>query len=334
MKIYKFNEEKIGTTYLKGIYWILNTITQDRYIGRGNIGSRWNRHRNFLMRNKHYNSFLQNSFNKYGSDAFVFVIYCLENEEYNRYLIEDGQINFHRQSSIYELYNSKGENPDNPRLGVKWSQEERDKRKLADGKVFKFINPNGEIIEGKNLSTFCELNKLCYDKMYKVGKNKIWQHRGYHFYDLNHLEYICPIEKYLELIEPLKKERRLLGAKNRPAVTEETKEIMRQKMTGRTFSVESIEKMRQAQKRLGPNLNFIEAAKENSIKSRLPVYLYNTLENKIYKYQSKQSLEKHGFSLRALSQSPKTRSKVGKYLVWTLCTPLKPEYVDVVIKIT
>jgi group I intron endonuclease len=50
-------------------------LTGDDYIGSSvNISKRWIKHRYLLRLQKHFNQFLQNSWNKYGLDAFKFVV--------------------------------------------------------------------------------------------------------------------------------------------------------------------------------------------------------------------------------------------------------------------
>jgi group I intron endonuclease len=57
------------------IYKITNIITQDFYIGSAiNFANRKIAHLNSLKYNKHYNKFIQNSWNKYGKNAFIFEI--------------------------------------------------------------------------------------------------------------------------------------------------------------------------------------------------------------------------------------------------------------------
>lgn len=60
---------------ISGIYKITNTINNKFYIGSSNnIKKRWNRHKMDLRNNKHKNTLLQNSYNKYGVDVFLFEI--------------------------------------------------------------------------------------------------------------------------------------------------------------------------------------------------------------------------------------------------------------------
>jgi predicted GIY-YIG superfamily endonuclease len=67
---------------MKGhIYKIVNTVNDKYYLGSSNnITRRWRDHVRNLDNNKHCNTKLQNAWNKYGKDSFVFeVIYESEN---------------------------------------------------------------------------------------------------------------------------------------------------------------------------------------------------------------------------------------------------------------
>lgn len=67
-----------------GIYMIINEVTGDFYIGSAAVSlkSRISYHKRDLKANKHHSSRFQNSWNKYGSEAFSFVILknCQANE--------------------------------------------------------------------------------------------------------------------------------------------------------------------------------------------------------------------------------------------------------------
>lgn len=62
----------------KGIYTIINNITNEFYIGsvsaKGCFRRRWQKHMIDLLNNKHCNNHLQNSFNKHGKINFTFLI--------------------------------------------------------------------------------------------------------------------------------------------------------------------------------------------------------------------------------------------------------------------
>lgn len=56
-----------------GIYEIVNTSTNQRYIGSAaDFGQRWRSHRRLLRRGQHHSPRLQNAWNKYGENAFEF----------------------------------------------------------------------------------------------------------------------------------------------------------------------------------------------------------------------------------------------------------------------
>ena len=56
-----------------GIYIIKNILNNKKYVGSStNIGKRWRDHKWYLKENKHHNSHLQASYNKYGLDSFEF----------------------------------------------------------------------------------------------------------------------------------------------------------------------------------------------------------------------------------------------------------------------
>ena len=71
-----------------GVYKILNTVNNKPYIGSSvNIATRWGKHKSLLRYDKHENMKLQNAWNKYGEEAFVFLI--LEECEIDELLIRE-----------------------------------------------------------------------------------------------------------------------------------------------------------------------------------------------------------------------------------------------------
>lgn len=57
------------------VYCVLNVVTGQRYVGSTKrVRRRWTEHINALKRGKHANEHLQNSWNKYGEDSFIFYV--------------------------------------------------------------------------------------------------------------------------------------------------------------------------------------------------------------------------------------------------------------------
>jgi len=60
---------------ISGVYQIINQLNNKRYIGRSkNIESRFKKHKSQLKNDDHYNSHLQNAWNKYNENVFKFSI--------------------------------------------------------------------------------------------------------------------------------------------------------------------------------------------------------------------------------------------------------------------
>ena len=64
------------TTQIKsGIYKIINKVNGKYYVGSSqNIRNRWYRHKSNLNKNKHWNKYLQNAYNKYSINNFEYII--------------------------------------------------------------------------------------------------------------------------------------------------------------------------------------------------------------------------------------------------------------------
>ena len=77
----------VGHTLMQnksGVYEILNTANGKRYIGSAkHFGRRWIKHRKLLRKGTHHSPKLQNAWNKYGAEAFVFkvILTCAPTKE-------------------------------------------------------------------------------------------------------------------------------------------------------------------------------------------------------------------------------------------------------------
>ena len=108
-----------------GIYLIENTINKKVYVGSSNdIANRFRCHRFHLKNGTHGNSYLQNSFNKYGEEAFSFTIleYCDVEK------LQESEIFWMTEKKSLrsqEGYNLSTE-VDAPRRGYKMTEEEKE----------------------------------------------------------------------------------------------------------------------------------------------------------------------------------------------------------------
>ena len=68
--------------HISGIYRVTNKVNNKVYIGSSvSCYDRWKQHRSELNKNCHVNKYLQHSWNKYGSDNFIFeIIECCNKE--------------------------------------------------------------------------------------------------------------------------------------------------------------------------------------------------------------------------------------------------------------
>jgi len=94
------------------IYQIVNMKTERLYVGEsaGVIGDRWVHHKSHLRRQKHGNSQLQEDWNKYGEEAFIFEIIeelscdtskdvlLKKEKEYIKQYLKEGKVLYNKQS--------------------------------------------------------------------------------------------------------------------------------------------------------------------------------------------------------------------------------------------
>jgi group I intron endonuclease len=129
---------------LPGIYKILNKVNNKFYIGSAtNLATRRNGHLCLLRQNKHFNKHLQNSYNKYGKDNFIFSVLLIVDKEmlisYEQLLVDNLKPQYNK--SIICV---------NTSLGRKLSDET--KAKISKSKTGKKINYNPYTHLNRNLT--------------------------------------------------------------------------------------------------------------------------------------------------------------------------------------
>lgn len=149
-----------------GVYRIVNKNTNVEYIGSAvNLRRRKNEHFNDLLKNKHCNSYLQNSYNKHGLEAFSFEVLFYCDIEYLR----DLESQVIRAKGLENLYNISEATVGGCQLG-----EVNGMHKLTSAEVL-------EIVDLLNTSklTFKEIGQLYHvadTTIHKIHKGRRWKH--------------------------------------------------------------------------------------------------------------------------------------------------------------
>lgn len=215
------------------IYVIQNKITQRIYIGQTSeqiVEKRWNSHIKELKRNVHGNDFLQNSWNKYGEESFIFfVIQKISEDNYDELIKKLNCLEIIYISIFKAKYN---ENGFNIRDGGQNSKlDEITKRKISEKKKGKMHTEETKkkisyALKGEN-NPFYNKNHTTITRN-KISKSNIGKTRTN------------------EMIEKMKITH---GAENNGMFnkkhTEETKRKMSLKAIGRKKSKETIEKTKE-----------------------------------------------------------------------------------------
>lgn len=135
---------------MTGIYKIINKINGKMYIGSAvDIQKRWIKHKSDLRKNKHHSKKLQNSWNKYGEQNFIFEI--VEECEKNKDLL------LSKESYYFILYDTvkNGYNcaikAGSPMFGKKHSEETK-KKISKSNKGRKHSEETREKLKKRNLN--------------------------------------------------------------------------------------------------------------------------------------------------------------------------------------
>ena len=178
--------------FQNGIYEIHNVVSNKYYIGQTSEGfyKRFLRHNNLLKNNKHFNFHLQKSYNKHGSDAFVFSIVEICSAE-NLEVLEKKYIQQYRDN--YACYNvlEGGETmhgKNNPFYGHKHTKESIEKmvEKSIGRSAGEKNNFYGEDHSGKNNPFYGHKHTEESKQKMSKTKSKMYKGSGNPFYGKTH----------------------------------------------------------------------------------------------------------------------------------------------------
>lgn len=179
-----------------GIYLIVNRVTRAVYVGSAatSFNQRWKQHRSELRRGIHPNPYLQNAWNKYGEQNFVFEIAEIVNDRSRVLEREQEWLDACLGSDQIECYNLSP--VAGSQLGYRHTEEARRKisaagagRKMKFSTIiarlrsrgipsYRFRDPDGYVHEFDYLPDFCRKHGLS-----RIGMSHVWsgiqQHHQY-----------------------------------------------------------------------------------------------------------------------------------------------------------
>lgn len=161
-----------------GIYKIENTVNGDYYYGStaDSFAQRFSNHKSQLRLNKHSNPRLQRSWNKHGSDSFVFKIVSVCENQQDSIITEQKYLDAHvGQDKCCNFL---------PRAGTTAGKvlSEVAKKRIARSKStkqYRLIDPAGKIHRTKYLVPFSLKHGLDFSAMYKLVSGKLKTHHGW-----------------------------------------------------------------------------------------------------------------------------------------------------------
>lgn len=196
---------------LAGIYFIWCLITKKYYIGRTKCFKRRKReHFYLLQKNIHPNYNLQDVWNKYGKENFIFDIAYEMSSPTKARLIEAEQfwLNSLKPWDRNVGYNisKKAESGGKPPSTVEQKEKYSNDAIERCGKIFEIVSPSGILFKIKGLRKFCRDNNLCLPSIWGVLNRVKLYHKGWHLpenkIDLTKFEnykFISPEGKLLEV---------------------------------------------------------------------------------------------------------------------------------------
>lgn len=171
---------RVGGVYVLIGNYRSNFVEVPVYVGGSLRGpERVKTHFMELKGNRHKNSVLQRAFNKEGGKFWAFILEFCPREEVmdaeQRYL--DSIRPFLSEGRGYNM-EKKAKRVDFPRSKV---VAENVKKKIGEknSRPFEVVNPEGEIVKGKNLTEFCRQNGLDAPLLCAVINKRRRSHKGY-----------------------------------------------------------------------------------------------------------------------------------------------------------
>lgn len=159
-----------------GIYKITNRITGRFYIGKAEdkrgFYRRWGTHRRELRKNIHSCHYLQNSYNKHGESCFTFEILEIRDYKEDLRCLESEYI-----TNLKAMYFEKGYNIKNENSATQIPRIFRENNSNAI--EFEILDPNGNLIKGRNLTQFSEEMGVSPGSMSRVVNGKLKSYKGF-----------------------------------------------------------------------------------------------------------------------------------------------------------
>tara|TARA_R110000851_G_scaffold316437_1_gene479494 strand:- start:49 stop:819 length:771 start_codon:yes stop_codon:yes gene_type:complete len=253
-----------------GIYIIKNTINGKFYIGSAvNIKSRWSQHKHQLKYNKHGNRYLQRSWNKHGTESFVFEVLEYVKDKHKLILCEQkwfDKMKPHDHNIGYNICQVAGSS-----LGVKHTDEMR-------AKVSKAVKGRKLSVETKknmSLSKMREKNPMygyAYSKEQRKQKSLANTGEKNPFYDKKHTK---------ETREKMSKngKGKNSGPKTREHIDKITESAMETRRRNSKLDKEKVLEMRRLREKEG--WKYTKIAKKFSI---CPKHASKICRNEIWKF--------------------------------------------------
>ncbi|MBT6047738.1 MAG: GIY-YIG nuclease family protein [Candidatus Scalindua sp.] len=153
------------TKHLSGIYEIICKPTQKRYVGSAvNLERRKKQHFTNLQKSNHPNTYLQNSYTKYGKDNFEFKILCYY-EPTELIFQEQRFLDYYKKDSLFNICKTAGST-----LGLRHTDETKKKISLGN-------KGNKHTDEAKIKISKVHKGKIISEKT-KKKMRKVWENQG------------------------------------------------------------------------------------------------------------------------------------------------------------